>query len=54
MIRTADGSYLINCTTEHVEVNKLENQTDNHIEVINGSLDVAEIEQALNGFILSN
>lgn len=54
LIQTADGCYLINCTSGHVEVKKLDNQTDNHIEVINGSLDVAEIEQALNGFILSN
>ena len=52
LIQTADGCYLLNHTGGHVESSKLDNLADNHIEVINDSLDIAEIERTLKKFII--
>jgi len=52
LIQTTDGCYLLNHTNGTVDVSKIDNQTDNHIEVINYSLDIVDLEQKLNKFVI--
>ena len=54
LIQTPDGCYLFNYSAGQVDLRKLDNQTDNHIEMINNSsLNIAELEQTIDRFILN-
>ena len=51
-VQTTSGCFLLNCSSDQVNVTRQENTDDNYIEVIDESLDIHELEQSLKKCML--
>jgi G3E family GTPase len=47
LIQTKDGCYLVNYTNGQVDFSQFDDQNSNYMEVINGTINVSELEQAI-------